>query len=131
VATVALGLRDGGTVTCEMSYASKVEHDRFPETYVFAEGDHGSVELGPDFWIRTTTSSGTVARRSPPPRYAWADPAYDVVHSSIVSCNANILGALQGRAPAETAGDDNLRTMQLVFGAYESAARNVVVCLQN
>ncbi len=60
VATVMLGMKSGATVTCEMSYASKVEHDRFPETYVFIEGDRGSVELGPDYWIRVTTKEGTL-----------------------------------------------------------------------
>ena len=42
-----------------MSYASRVEHDRFPETYVLVEGERGSVELGPDYWIRVTTAQGT------------------------------------------------------------------------
>ena len=92
------------TVTCSMSYASRVEHDRFPETYIFVECERGSVELGPDFWVKTTTANGTLAQRHAPPRYAWADPAYDVVHSSIVACNRNLLHAL--------------RTGELVFGAY-------------
>jgi predicted dehydrogenase len=122
VATVLLGMQSGATVTCEMSYASRVEHDRFPETYVFIEGDQGSLELGPDYWIRLTTREGTLARRYPPPRYAWADPRYELAQSAGVACNANLLGALQGRHAAETTGEDNLRTLRLVFGAYESAA---------
>jgi hypothetical protein len=64
-----------------------------------------------------------------PPRCAWADPAYDVVHASIVSCQANLLAALRGQEKAETAADDNLRTLRLVFGAYESARTNRVVDL--
>ena len=39
---------------------------------------------------------GTLLKRVPPPRYAWADPAYEVVHASIVPCNANLLAALKG-----------------------------------
>jgi predicted dehydrogenase len=105
-----------------MSYASRVEHDRFPETYIYIEGDRGSIELGPDYWIRVTNADGTLARRYPPPRYAWADPRYDLSQSSGVACNANILGALQGRHPAETTGEDNLKTLELVFACYESAA---------
>lgn len=120
VATVLLQHGDL-TCSCELSYASRLEHERFPETYVVIEAEHGSLELGPDYWIRCTTAEGTHARRYPPPRYAWADPAYDLVHASIVPCNANILQALHGGPRAETNGDDNLKTMQLVFGAYESA----------
>jgi predicted dehydrogenase len=120
VATVMMDM-NGAAVLCLMSYASRVEHDRFPETYVFIEGERGSVELAPDYWLRTTTAEGTMARRVPPPRYAWADPAYDLVHSSIVPCQANLLGALRGEGPAETTAEDNLRTLRLVFSAYESA----------
>jgi predicted dehydrogenase len=129
VATVLLGMESGATVTCEMSYASRVEHDRFPETYVMIEGEHGSLELAPDCWIRLTTQKGTLVRRYPPPRFAWADPRYELSQSSGVACNAHLLGALQGKHPAETTGDDNLKTLRLVFGAYESAARGAAIHL--
>jgi predicted dehydrogenase len=129
VATVIIRMGDRITVVCEMSYASRTEHERFPETYIFIEGELGSLELGPDFWIRLTTEEGTLARRCPPPRYAWADPVYDVVQSSIVACNANLLQALRGKEPAETTGEDNLRTVRLVFAAYESADSGQVIII--
>lgn len=44
------------------------EHDHFPQTYIFIEGDKGSLQLGPDYWIRVTTREGTLSRRVPPPR---------------------------------------------------------------
>ena len=68
VASVVLGMHSGATVSCEISYATRMEHERFPQTFVFAEGDRGSVELGQDYWIRTTTPAGTWAQRCPPPR---------------------------------------------------------------
>lgn len=120
VATVMLQ-HNGLTCTCEMSYASRLERERFPETFVLIEGSQGSLELGPDYWLRRTTSEGTYARRCPPRHYAWADPAYDLVHSSIVACNANILQAFQQGIPAETQAEDNIKTVGLVFAAYESA----------
>jgi predicted dehydrogenase len=123
VATVMLQMRTGATVNVEMGYAENyLERDRFPETSIFIEGARGSLELAPDFWIRVTTKTGTHIRRVPPPRYAWANPAYDVVHSSIVPCHANLLASLRGEAGAETTGEDNLKTVRLVFASYESAA---------
>jgi predicted dehydrogenase len=104
-----------------MSYASRVEHDRFPETYVMVEGELGSLELGPDYWLRITTKTGTNARRCPPAFYSWADPRYALVQGAGVACNANLLRAMRGEGPAETTGEDNLRTLELVFGAYDSA----------
>ena len=123
VATLIAEMGDGGTVVCNMAYAGNhLEHDRFPETYVFVEGAEGSAELGPDYWVRVTTKDGTAARRWPPPRYAWADPAYDVVQASIVACCADLLAGVRGEKAAETTGEDNLKTLRIVFGAYESAA---------
>ena len=127
VATVMMKMDGGMTVTCEMSYASRTEHERFPETYIYVEGEKGSLELGPDYWIRVTTEAGTNSRRHPPPRYSWADPAYELIQSSMVACNANLLAALQGNGNAESTAADNLKTMQLVFSAYESA-RDDKVC---
>jgi predicted dehydrogenase len=124
VATVMMKIGGDTTVVCEMAYAENfLERERFPETFLFVEGDRGSIELGPDYWIRVTTKDGTHA----PPRYEWADPAYDIVHASIVPCNADLLGALRGEHEAQTTAEDNLKTVELVFASYESAASNRVL----
>ena len=129
VATIVLEM-GGATVICELGYAENhLERDAFPGTQIFIEGQLGSVELTPDFWVRVTTQDGTHLRRQPPARYAWADPAYDVVHASIVPCNANLLQALRGTGQAETTGADNLNTARLVFAAYDSAARGQAIQL--
>jgi predicted dehydrogenase len=118
------------TVVCELAYAGNaLEREHFPQTSLFVEGSAGSLELGPDYWVRVTTAQGTLIKRYPPPRYAWADPAYDVVHASIVPCNANLLAALRGEGVAETAAEDNLQTARLVFAAYDSARENKVIDL--
>lgn len=129
VATVLLGMASGTAVTVELSYASRLRNERFPETYVTVEGSAGSLELDRDYRLHATTSLGTCTRRCPPPRYAWADPAYDLVHASIVPCNANLLGALRGEGAAETTGADNFQTVRLVFAAYESARTGETVRL--
>ncbi len=131
VATMIMAMGEANTIVAvNMAYAENyLEHDRFPETYFFIEGERGSIEVGPDFWLRVTTADGTLARRVPPPHYAWADPAYDIVHSSIVPCNANLRRALRGEGAAETTGEDNLNTVRLVFTAYDAAADNRVIQL--
>ncbi len=115
---------------CEMSYSSLTERGHWPETFFFIEGERGTLELGPDYWIRITTPAGTTARRYPPPYYPWADPRFAAVHPSIVPCNANLLRALKTGQPAETSGEDNLKTMRLVYAAYESAESNQVLTLE-
>ena len=122
VATVMMLMGDKTTVTCEMGYPENyVENDYFPQTLVYVEADKGTVEVARDYWLRVTTESGTDAKRHPPVRYPWANTDYEVVHSSIVDCNANLLEALRGQGSAETTGADNFKTLRLVFAAYESA----------
>jgi len=127
VVSVMLRMQNGSTVVVNLSYASRVEHDRFPETFIHVEGREGSVELAPDFWLRITNSRGTETRRCPPPCYAWADPRYALVHSSIVTCHRNLLQALQNGSEPETSASDNLKTLKLVKAAYDSARENRAV----
>ncbi len=127
VATVVLETAST-SVICTLAYAENaLERECFPQTQVFVEGEAGSLELAPDYWLRLTTAAGTHAHRWPPHSYSWADPAYSLIHSSIVDCNANLLAAIRGEAPAETTGEDNLRTVGLIFAAYESAASGRVL----
>lgn len=132
VATVLLRMGEARTsVVVELGYAkTPLEagvREAFPQTRAFMEGPKGSIELAADYILRVTTSEGTHVTRHPPPRYAWADPRYDIAHASIVPCLKDLLGALRGETPGETTGYDNVRTLELVFGAYESAKRDEVI----
>lgn len=131
VATVVLSTRAAGMpVVCNMSYASRIENESFPETLAFVEGNLGSAELAPDYSLRVTTAAGTHVSRVPPASYPWVDPRYAVVHSSIVDCNRDMLAALQTGKLPRTHAADNLRTLQLVFAAYQSAGENRVINIQ-
>ncbi len=128
VATVMMLMGGKTTVSCELGYPEHhVEHEYFPQTMIFVEGDRGTAEIARDYWVRVTNEAGTHARRFPPAAYPWADPDYHVVHSSIVPCNANLLGALRGDVAPETTGEDNYKTLELVFAAYDSARSGQVI----
>lgn len=130
VATVVLETASGATIVCEMGYpGAPLENDCFPQTLAFIEGEHGSIELEPDYSIRTTTVSGTRVQRFPPRHYSWADPRYDVTHASIVPCHANLVAGLRGERMPETTAEDNYKTMRLVFACYDSAASGEAVRL--
>ena len=91
---------DGGrtTVTVNMAYAgTPLERECFPQTLVFIEGDRGSIEVAPDFWVRVTTADGTRSCRVPAADFPWADPDYAAVHASMVPCQADILRASRWR----------------------------------
>ena len=132
VATLLLSMGEARTsVVIEIAYAkAPLEREIFPQTLAFVEGPLGSMELTADHWLRVTTKKGTHSRRHAPPRYAWADPRYDVAQASMVPCLHDLLGALRGERPGETTGADNLKTMELTFAAYESAAKDRVIHLK-
>lgn len=128
VANVLMEMDSGLHCLAEMSYASLLEKESFPQTLVLVEGEAGSVNLTNDFTIKITTKKGTDTSVIKPHYYSWADPDYAVVHSSIVDCNKNILQGMLG-GQAETTGEDNLKTMNLVWSCYESARSKQAVFL--
>lgn len=130
VANVLLRMRNGVSCFAEMSYASRLEKEAFPQTLVQVEAEQGSVVLTHDFVLKVTTREGTTTTQATPANYPWADPAYALIHSSIVDCNRDLLQDLQGQGQAETTGEDNYETIRLIYACYESARENRVVNLQ-
>lgn len=127
VANVFIRHKSGVHAYCEMSYASRFEKEYFPETMILIEGALGTISLEPGYRIAYTTIDGTTSIDASPPVYAWSDPDYAIVHSSIVGCNRDILNALLHKVGAETVGTDNLETIRLIFDAYQSAETNQVI----
>jgi len=127
VASINMKMKNGIHCNLELSYASRVEHDRFSETFILIEGKKGSLELGPDFWVKVTTADGTLSERVVSLYYDWADLRYGCAHASIVDINRNFSKAIQGEKEAETTGEDNLKTLELVYKAYQSAELNEVI----
>jgi len=130
VANILMKMKNGIQCIAEMSYASILENETFPQTLMLVEGEYGSISLAKNFEIKVVTAKGVETLQANPIMYEWADPLYAPVHSSIVDCNRNILDALQGIGKAETTGEDNMKTVSLVWAAYESATQNKVISMQ-
>jgi predicted dehydrogenase len=132
MATVMLKMQSGVTVLCLMGLAgTPLEREAFPETLLFVEGSEGSLEVAPGHSVRVTTREGTVATRHVPSRYPWCHPNYLVAQASMVPCNENLLFGISGSGPAETTGEDNLKTMELVFSSYDSASKSESVLVES
>lgn len=129
VANVFMEMQSGAHCYVEMSYASILEKEAFPQTLILLEGSRGSVRLAPDFQLSITTREGTKHENVAPVVYDWVNPDYAVVQSSMVAINRDFLQALQHGHSAEISGEDNLKTTQLVNAAYDSAAQGVVVTI--
>ncbi len=130
VANVLMHMKNGIHCYVEMSYASLLEREVFPNTLLLIEGENGSIQLAANNEIRITTRAGTRCETVALKHYDWADPEYALVHSSIVDTQRNILEGLKG-GKAETTGRDNYETVKLVWAAYRSAEQGQLIQLDN
>ena len=128
VANVFMTMQSGAHCYVEMSYASILQKEVFPQTLVLIEGSKGSVRLDPDFQIVTTSKEGSIHETVSPTMYDWVDPEYAVVHSSIVDAQRDILVGLKG-GKGETTGADNFETVKLVWASYASANSGKIIQL--
>jgi predicted dehydrogenase len=131
VASVMMQMVNGMPVFAELSYSSIVEDDAFTMVFILVEGEKGSIYIGPGFEIRTTTKAGTTSEIVKFPSYDWADPNYIVNHESGIPINQNILDDMLGKGHAETTGEDNFKTVKMVWAAYESAETGRIVELED
>ncbi|WP_299535964.1 Gfo/Idh/MocA family oxidoreductase [Ulvibacterium sp.] len=126
VANVFMRMEKGVSCYVEMSYASLLEKEAFPQVLILVEASRGSLKLSHDYTIRITTDTGTEDKVVRPKLYDWIDPEYAVVHSSIVDCQQDVLNGLRGET-SEMTGTDNLKTVELVWGSYRSAETNELI----
>ena len=96
--SVLFKMCNGMSVYTNISYASRVHGERFPEAFITVEGEDASVTLDREFAVHVVTKRGTTTTRHPPPHYAWADARYGVVHASIVAAQRNLLAGLRGES---------------------------------
>jgi len=129
VTTSILKMKKGVVCIQKISFSSPLEKEIFPQTTLLIEGDKGSIRLDADFEISTTTPSGTVKEVVPMREYPWQTDRLKPEPPSIVDINRNILDDMLGKGTAENTADDNFQTVKLVWAAYESAKKGVVVRL--
>ncbi|MEK6480285.1 Gfo/Idh/MocA family oxidoreductase [Catalinimonas sp. 4WD22] len=127
VATVLMEMKSGAHCLVEMSYASILEKEAFPQTLILLEGSKGSIRLEHDYVIKVSSEREVEMIRVAPPVYDWVNPDYTLVQSCMVELNGDFLKAFQEGKLAEITGEDNYRTMQLVYAGYDSAQSGKVV----
>lgn len=127
VASILLQMTNGATCVAELSYASRITADPFPQTLLHLEGSKGTLALRQDFRIVLDRGKGVREFEVDIARYAWSSSPFEVIQESVVAIQRHWVECLlEGRAP-ETSGADNLKTLDLVFAAYTSADTNQTV----
>jgi predicted dehydrogenase len=127
MATVLLGHPGGATSLVDMSYASRLSPDPFPQTLLHVEGRQGSVRLERDYRLCVTTPAGAVEEIVAPRPRSWTEEPWLLTQDSVVTIQSHWLDCLDTGAAPATSGRDNLRTFALVEAAYRSAVTGRVV----
>lgn len=126
VATVLMEMENGKTCVVEASYASRLEHETFPQTLLQIEGENGSVTLDRDYRMTVVAGGDVTHEHVSPAAYAWTEPPGEAIQDGVVAIQRHWVDCLHRDVEPETSGLDNLRTLELVFGTYQSAEARAV-----
>ena len=131
VATMLLDHDNGMTSIVDVSYASKLPQEPFPETFVEIDGDKGTLRLGKDYKLVVHGIDGTRESVVAPNLLPWASRPWHNIQESVALIQQHWIERLgEGREP-DTSGRDNLKTFALVEAAYMSAERGQTIDLKD
>ncbi|MGQ3215258.1 Gfo/Idh/MocA family protein [Shinella sp.] len=131
VATMLLDHDNGITSIVDVSYATKLPEEPFPETFVEIDGSKGTLRLGKDYKLVVHGPDGTTENIVAPNLLPWASRPWHNIQESVALIQRHWIERLaSGQAP-DTSGRDNLKTFALVEAAYLSAERGETISLGN
>jgi predicted dehydrogenase len=126
-ATIMMRHASGAVSVVEATYAATRGDDPFPETLLEIEGDDGSLVLSKGEKLKVTTQGLTFEDHVGGPLLTWTSRPWHVSQEAVLHTNRHMLNRLQLGLPADTSGEDNLKTYALVEAAYEAAATHTSV----
>ncbi|MGY8826399.1 MAG: hypothetical protein ACKVJG_21135 [Candidatus Latescibacterota bacterium] len=98
-----------------ISYTSKQEQELFSQTLVRLEGREGSVVLNVDYEMTRVRGSEVHKHRVPPVERSWSRAPGAAIQDSVVAIQQHWSDCLHEDKAPETAGTDNLKTLELVL----------------
>ncbi|EJL58579.1 putative dehydrogenase [Rhizobium sp. CF122] len=122
VATILLDHESGATSIVDVSYATRLSREPFPETLIELDGSEGTIRLTQGYQLEVTNANGTTTTDVSPKLLSWASRPWHNIQESVYAIQQHWVDQLKLGVEHSTSGTDNLKTFALVEGAYESAA---------
>lgn len=122
VATILLDHENGATSIVDVSYASKLATEPFPETLIELDGTKGSIRLSQGYRLEVSGADGVTLSDASPQLLSWASRPWHNIQESVLAIQQHWTDRLASGGETSTSGADNLKTLALVEAAYESAA---------
>ena len=129
VATMLLDHDNGITSIVDVSYATKLPQEPFPETFVEIDGSKGTLRLGKDYKLIVHGPDGTTETVVAPNLLPWASRPWHNIQESVALIQKHWIERLATGQEPDTSGHDNLKTFALVEAAYLSAERGETIAL--
>ena len=126
-ATMLLRHESGAVSTVEVTYEARRADDAFPETLMEIEGPRGSIVVTAGCRMKLTSDGEATEHDIGAPLLSWTSHPWHVSQEGAMGACRHFLDCLQRGVPAETRGEDNLRTFALVDAAYRAAAEHRAV----
>jgi predicted dehydrogenase len=126
-ATIMMRHSSGAVSVVEASYAAKRSSDAFPETMLEIEGDDGSIVVTKGEKMIVTTRGLSFEDNIGGPLLSWTSRPWHVSQEAVLHTNRHMFQRFRDGLPADTSGEDNLKTYALVEAAYESAETHQAV----
>ncbi len=130
VATILLDHENGATSVVDVSYATKLGTEPFPETLVELDGTNGTIRLSQGYRLEITNTDETSVYDVSPKLLSWASRPWHNIQESVFEIQQHWVERLRGGGETSTSGADNLKTFALVEAAYESAASGSLVDIE-
>ncbi|MBX5172485.1 Gfo/Idh/MocA family oxidoreductase [Rhizobium sp. NZLR1b] len=122
VATILLDHENGATSVVDVSYATKLSKEPFPETLIELDGTEGTIRLSQGYGLEINNAEGTTKMDVSPKLLSWASRPWHNIQESVYAIQQHWVDQLKRGADHSTSGVDNLKTFALVEAAYDSAA---------
>ncbi|QFY63987.1 Gfo/Idh/MocA family oxidoreductase (plasmid) [Rhizobium grahamii] len=123
VATILLDHESGVTSIVDVSYATKLSKEPFPETLIELDGTEGTIRLTQGYQLEIANVHGTRSFDVSPKLLPWASRPWHNIQESVYAIQQHWIDQLRHGREHSTSGADNLKTFALVEAAYDSAAR--------
>ena len=127
VATILLDHENGATSVVDVSYATKLSKEPFPETLIELDGAEGTIRLRQEYGLEITNAKGTTITDVSPKLLPWASRPWHNIQESVYAIQQHWVEQLKRAAEHSTSGADNLKTFALVEAAYDSASRGQTI----
>ncbi|SEI18149.1 Predicted dehydrogenase [Rhizobium tibeticum] len=127
VATILLDHENGATSVVDVSYATKLSREPFPETLIELDGSEGTIRLTQGYGLQVTNAQGTTTTDVSPKLLPWASRPWHNIQESVHAIQQHWVDQLKRGAEHSTSGADNLKTFALVEAAYDSAAKGQTI----